>query len=238
MHFRNGREAAKGDVSKMYNCVRLVEEDAFMQCFLWRNLDPNQSPQTYQVTVNNIGVKPAGAIATMALHKSSDICSNQFRLNNVHVVLMVSEQMQGVLTTLLENSSHVGKLFRVVAHIFKWSNLRNKSVTRTSPGCTTADEMGKSREFWLKFVQKDIQKELIKSVEHDELGKVRGQFKRLSVFKDDKGIWRVGMRLREYAPFTFDKQPPAFVPANSRFTLLLMEEAHRRKHSGVSETVA
>ena len=56
VNFRNGRVAAKGDVRKMYNCVKLVREDAFMQCFLWRNLDPKQLPQTYQVTVNNIGV--------------------------------------------------------------------------------------------------------------------------------------------------------------------------------------
>ena len=65
--FRNGRVASKGDVKKMYNCVRLVKEDAFMQCFLWRNLDVEQQPQTYQVLVNNIGVKPAGAIATLSL---------------------------------------------------------------------------------------------------------------------------------------------------------------------------
>ena len=78
VNFRNGRVAAKGDVRKMYNCVKLVKEDAYMQCFLWRNLDSNQVPQTYQVTVNNIGVKPAGAIATMALHKSSDMYADQF----------------------------------------------------------------------------------------------------------------------------------------------------------------
>ena len=69
--FRNGRVASKGDVKKMYNCVRLVKEDAFMQCFLWRNLHQSSQPLTYQVTVNNIGVKPAGAIATLALQKST-----------------------------------------------------------------------------------------------------------------------------------------------------------------------
>ena len=63
INFRNGRVAVKGDVSKMYNCVKLVEEDAFVQCFLWRDLDTSKVPETYQVVVNNIGVKPAGAIA-------------------------------------------------------------------------------------------------------------------------------------------------------------------------------
>ena len=61
-NFRNGRVAAKGDIRKMYNCVRLKKEDAFMQCFVWRNLDPEKEPDTYQVTMNNIGVKPAGVV--------------------------------------------------------------------------------------------------------------------------------------------------------------------------------
>ena len=73
LSFRNGREAAKGDVSKMYNCVRLAEEDAWIQCFLWRDLDLSKVPETYQVTVNNIGVKLAGAIATLSLRKSEDM---------------------------------------------------------------------------------------------------------------------------------------------------------------------
>ena len=42
--------------------------------------------------------------------------------------------------------------------------------------------------------------------------------------------------MQEYVPFTLDGTPPALVPKESRFTLLLMEEAHRRKHSGVQET--
>ena len=43
--------------------------------------------------------------------------------------------------------------------------------------------------------------------------------------------------MSDYTPFTGDKKAPAFVPYDSRFTLLLMEQAHKRKHSGVEETV-
>ena len=135
---------------------------------------------------------------------------------NVHVVLLVSEQMQDVLSKLLENSSHVRKLFRVMAYTYKWINLKDRSVARASPGCITVEEISRAKELWLKFVQNDVREELIKSVKHDTHGKVHGQYRRLSVFEDDKGIWRVGLRLREYAPFTLDKQPPAFVPSSSR----------------------
>ena len=62
----------------MYNCLQLVREDAFVQCFLWRRLEVDRSPDTYQVTVNNIGVKPAGTIATLCLQKSSDLHRDQY----------------------------------------------------------------------------------------------------------------------------------------------------------------
>jgi len=61
IRFRSGPVAAKGDVSKMYNSVGLEKEDAFLQCFLWRNLDLKVEPVTFQVTDNNIGVKPTGS---------------------------------------------------------------------------------------------------------------------------------------------------------------------------------
>ena len=76
--FRHGRVACKGDVKKMYNGVRLEEEDCYCQCFLWREMDESREPETYQVIVNNIGVKPAGAIATSALYKSAEIHEEEF----------------------------------------------------------------------------------------------------------------------------------------------------------------
>ena len=56
----------------MYNCVLLDENDCYVQCFLWRSLDKTRDPDTYQVVVNNIGVKPAGCIASLALYKTAD----------------------------------------------------------------------------------------------------------------------------------------------------------------------
>ena len=82
INFREGRVAAKGDVAKMYNCIQLTKEDAFLQCFLWRNLDTALEPKIYQVVVNNIGVKPAGAIAALALQKSSDMHAKDFPITS------------------------------------------------------------------------------------------------------------------------------------------------------------
>ena len=61
--------APKGDVGKFYNAILLEKEACYIQCFLWRGMDANKPPDTFQVIVNNIGVKPAGAIATTSMYK-------------------------------------------------------------------------------------------------------------------------------------------------------------------------
>ena len=37
--FRAGRNAALGDIKKMFNVVELEYKDSFLQCFLWRDMD-------------------------------------------------------------------------------------------------------------------------------------------------------------------------------------------------------
>ena len=63
----------QGDVKKMFHAVKLCEADWFVQCFLWRNMDENAEPETYQVMCNNMGVKPADSIAKTALDLSADM---------------------------------------------------------------------------------------------------------------------------------------------------------------------
>ena len=41
-------------------------------------MDKKKAPETYQVIVNNIGVKPAGAIATTAMYRSADCFKIEF----------------------------------------------------------------------------------------------------------------------------------------------------------------
>ena len=45
-------------------------------------MDRNREPVTYQVIAYNIGVKPAGCIATVALYKSSDMFKDQWQDNS------------------------------------------------------------------------------------------------------------------------------------------------------------
>ena len=98
--------------------------------------------------------------------------------------------------------------------------------------------MRRSKLFWIKCVQKEIDEEVKQSVPGEYWVKVHGRYRRLSSFQDADGIWRVGSRARDYVPFPHDNKPPIFLPNRNRLTLLLMEDSHHKKHSGVEETLA
>ena len=137
---------------------------------------------------------------------------------------------------LMEKASSVTRLIRPVALMFTWVSAQSGSSSST--GVISKVEVNLAYTFWIKFAQKSVEKELQESIGQVEGVKIHGQFKRLSPFLDKSGIWRVGLRVREFTPFTKDNLPPAFLPRESRFTRLLMEQAHEKRHSGVEESVS
>ena len=168
----------------------------------------------------------------------TDRLEGELQPKGVHVTLYVTTDGCEIFAKLLERFSHVQKLYRVLAYMLKWNRLRCPTIEGTIPGSITTQDLTSAKEIWVKFVQNECAEELQKSVGQHVGQKVHGKFRRLSPFLDNRGIWCVGLRLREYAPFTADKRPPAFLPYGHRFTLLVMEKAHQDKHSGIEETVA
>ena len=154
-------------------------------------------------------------------------------------MVLVAAEMGDVLSGLLDKFSDAKKLFRITAYLFKWTSLvQVKSALRVA-GALTPLEVKKSKEVWLKYIQQELVEELEKSIGSSKDGsKVTGKFKRLAPFKDCDEIWRVGSRMREFTPFTEDNKPPALLPFENRLTLLLMKDAHDKRHSGVSDTVS
>ena len=161
----------------------------------------------------------------------TDHLEGEILSKSVHLVCPADQEFGIRIIEVLSRISSVQKLYRIVGYMFK---LFRKEGT----GNLIKEDMEKARMFLIKLVQQGEISELEKSSSHGQDMKITGRYKRLAPFVDEYGIWRIGLRLRDYTPFTSDKKAPAFVPYNSRFTLLLMEQAHRRKHSGVEETVA
>ena len=127
-------------------------------------------------------------------------------------------------------------MFHIVAYILKWRSGNQKQYQVS--GVLTAEDIGKAKKFWIKFVQQEVHAEMENSVSPSEGGKIHGKFRRLSPYLDKENLWRIGIRLREFVPFTEAKKPPVFLPRKKRLTLLLMRLAHQAKHSGAEETVA
>ena len=152
------------------------------------------------------------------------------------MAFQVSSEQQKVFDTLLENSGKLSKVLNSTAYIFKWKSVLGGEGR---VGLSIEDRK-KAKQFWFRYVQSSCESDLkasaVKRVDGKE--QVVGKYKRLSPYKDDEGVWRVGVRLQEYAPFTEDKKPPVFLPKGHRFTSLAMLDAHKLKHQGVDETLS
>lgn len=72
LRFWSGVYAAIGDVKKMYNFVWLEDREVHLHRFLWRD-NAEEEIQEYAVTRVNIGDKPAGCIAQLAMRKTASL---------------------------------------------------------------------------------------------------------------------------------------------------------------------
>jgi len=72
LRFRSGLYAALGDVKKMYNSVWLKDKEVHLHRFLWRDR-PEDDIEVFVVVRVNIGDKPAGCIAQVAMRETANL---------------------------------------------------------------------------------------------------------------------------------------------------------------------
>jgi len=70
LRFRTGEHAAVGDIKKMYNSVWLNEREVHLHRFLWRD-SPEEEIKDFAITRVNIGDRPAGCIAQLAMRETA-----------------------------------------------------------------------------------------------------------------------------------------------------------------------
>ena len=78
LRFRQDRFAFIGDISKMFHSIDIPYEDQMMHLFLWRNFKSFEKPNTYAITVVNMGDRPSAAIAQTALKKTAELATEEF----------------------------------------------------------------------------------------------------------------------------------------------------------------
>ncbi|KAK7879276.1 hypothetical protein WMY93_033942 [Mugilogobius chulae] len=72
LRFRRGVYAALGDIKKMYNSVWLEDQEMHLHRFLWRDR-PEEKISEYAITRVNIGDRPAGCIAQLAMRETAKL---------------------------------------------------------------------------------------------------------------------------------------------------------------------
>ena len=73
LRFREEVVAFQGDISKMYNSVRLKPVEQHTHRFLWRNMETHRNPDHYCMITVSFGDRPGGPIAITAMFKSADM---------------------------------------------------------------------------------------------------------------------------------------------------------------------
>ena len=71
LRFREEAVAIVGDVEKMYHQVRMLPDDQPSLSFLWRDLKPDITPETYNMTVMIFGTRCSPASANYVLRKTA-----------------------------------------------------------------------------------------------------------------------------------------------------------------------
>ena len=141
--FRNGRVGCVADIAKFHNQVYLEEEDTHMQRFLWREMEVSEKPKVYAVRVNNFGVKPANAIATVALHKSAD------EFKEIYPVEAAELKSQTYIDDELMAAEDKAKAVVKTSHvdeILSHAGMRNKGWTYTGDDKGDVSINGESSE--------------------------------------------------------------------------------------------
>ena len=76
VRFREKPVAIAGDIEQMFLQVRIQSEDRPALSFLWRNMESNRPPDTYEMTKAIFGAKCSPAIASYALRQTMEGCAH------------------------------------------------------------------------------------------------------------------------------------------------------------------
>ncbi|CAI5678593.1 unnamed protein product [Oreochromis niloticus] len=97
LRFRGGVYGALGDIKKMYNSLWLEDREMHLHRFLWRDSE-NDKLEEYAITRVNIGDKPAGCIAQLAMRETASL-STFSHLKEERQVLQQESYVDDILTS-------------------------------------------------------------------------------------------------------------------------------------------
>ena len=133
IRFRENYVGFIGDVKKMYNSVRIKLLDQHCHRFLWRDMKLDTPPETYVITRANMGDKPSGTIASLALRKTAELDRENYPIE--YEIIVNSTYMDDIIdcTDTVESAisitSNISKILRRGHfNIKEWIMSRNKQT--------------------------------------------------------------------------------------------------------------
>lgn len=133
------------------------------------------------------------------------------------------------LSQILDNASSLTKAVRVLMCMRSW--MRN---TKSSGVRTSVKEVTISTNILLRFTQRTYCCDEYSALSSNQLISKKSKLLALNPFFDSDNLMRVGGRLQN-ADIPFSVRHPLIVPRKSRFTELIIDEAHEQTmHGGVA----
>ncbi|XP_018370073.1 PREDICTED: uncharacterized protein LOC108765725 [Trachymyrmex cornetzi] len=132
---------------------------------------------------------------------------------------------------LIERYSSLTKLIRITAickHVVTWFR---QSLKESNNGSLTTLELQESCQFYIRQIQKSSFQQEIKLLTRGERLSKSNPLIKLTPFIDKVGLLRVGGRL-QHANLEADVEHPFTLPRQSRFTTLVVADAHLRTMHG------
>lgn len=109
--FRGGISAALGDIMKMYNSVWLEDREMQLHRFLWRDSE-EEDLEEYAITRVNMGDKPAGCIAQLAICETANLPPFAHLVQERRVL-----QSDSYVDNILTSHSDLEKLKAITANV-------------------------------------------------------------------------------------------------------------------------
>ena len=144
--FREDRVGIHGDISKMFNSVRLDEVEMHTHRFLWRNLDTSRSPDHYIILAVPFGDRPSGAIVIIAMYETAIMNIEVFPL--AAEVIMKNSFVDDILKSVA-NTEDARKLCQEVEQVLSTGGFRIKKWIISGVGDYHGKEEGDENTSWV-----------------------------------------------------------------------------------------
>ena len=123
LKFRENNIGIVGDIKKMYNSVYIKELEQHVHRFLWRNVELDRSPDVYVITAVNMGDRPSGTIATVALRKT-DMQGEKLYPEPAEIVIN-STYVDDIIDSV-ETVEEASKITKDICHLLEPGNFHIK----------------------------------------------------------------------------------------------------------------